>query len=185
MNFLTTLFIALGLALDAFAVAITLGITSSKPKLQDALTIAGFFGFFQAVMPLIGWSAGSLPENYIVTTDHWIAFTLLCLVGLHMIYESTREKSRRRDIDPFNIYVLLLLSVAESIDALAAGISFAFLDVAIVRTVLIIGCVTFLLSFVGYLIGDRVGRFLGKRVRVIGGIILIAIGVRILVEHLR
>ncbi len=185
MSLLTTLFIALGLALDAFAMAITLGVTSSKPKLQDALTIAGFFGFFQAVMPLIGWSAGSLPENYIAAYDHWIAFTLLCLVGLHMIHESTREKSRGRDTGPLDIYVLLLLSLAESIDALAAGISFAFLDVAIVRTVLTIGCVAFSLSFVGYFIGDRMGRFFGKRVRVIGGIILIAIGVRILVEHLR
>ncbi len=184
MSILTTLFIAFGLALDAFAVAVTTGIVSEKPRPQHALTIAIFFGFFQTIMPVVGWSAGSLLEDYIRNVDHWVAFAVLCLIGLHMIYESIRPEGGKREIDPFKILVLLLLSIATSVDALAAGISFAFLDVAILRTVLIIGFVTFLLSFIGYYIGDRMGHFFEKRVRMLGGVILIAIGIKILVEHL-
>lgn len=184
MSILTTLILAFGLALDAFAVAVAAGTTSSKPRAKQAFTIAGFFGVFQALMPLAGWSAGSWLENYIADYDHWVAFLLLCLIGLHMIYESLRQDRTKPGIDASNFVVLLLLSIATSIDALAAGISFAFLDVAIARTVVIIGIVTFFLSLIGFHLGDRMGHFFEKRVRMIGGLILIAVGTKILVEHL-
>jgi putative Mn2+ efflux pump MntP len=184
VSILTTLLLAVGLALDAFAVAVAAGATSSKPRAKQAFTIAGFFGLSQALMPLVGWSAGSVLEHYIVDYDHWVAFSLLCLIGVHMIYESIKLDRAKQGIDPRNFLVLLLLSVATSIDALAAGIGFAFLDVSIVSTVMIIGIVTFVLSFFGYHLGDRMGRFFEKKVRMIGGLILIAVGTKILVEHL-
>jgi putative Mn2+ efflux pump MntP len=143
-----------------------------------------FFGGFQAGMPVIGWAAGSLFKNAISGIDHWISFVLLCFIGLHMVYESLNTGPQRPGVNPLDTHVLVLLSIATSVDALAAGVSFAFLSVAIVRTALIIGIVTFLLSFAGYYLGDRLGAFFKKRIRIIGGIILVLIGVKILLEHI-
>lgn len=180
-----TFLMALGLALDAFSVAVVGGVVVKKPRLRHAVMIALFFGAFQAVMPVIGWAAGSLLTDFITGVDHWIAFLLLCLIGFHMIYESLKPIYKRNSYNPLNIRILLLLSVATSIDALAAGISFAFMEIAIIRSALIIGIVTFALSFTGYYIGDRIGRSFGNKVRILGGIILIGIGLKILIEHLR
>ncbi len=184
MNIYVTFLMAIGLALDAFAVAVSSGIVAVQVRARHALKIGVFFGLFQAGMPLIGWAAGSIFRNIINGIDHWVSFVLLCFIGLHMIYESLQSESQRPGTNPLDFQILLLLSVATSIDALAAGVSFALLDVAIVRTVIIIGTVTFLLSFVGYYLGDKLGVFFKARIRVIGGIMLILIGVKILIEHL-
>jgi len=180
-----TLLLALGLALDAFAVSVTCGISARHPKAGYALRIGALFGVFQTVMPLIGWQTGSLVGDFIAGIDHWVAFILLVAVGIHMIYESFASTRGGNEIDPADIRILLVLSVATSIDALAAGISFAFFDVAVLHTVFVIGIVTFCLSFIGYYLGKRIGLLFEKRVRILGGIILISIGVKILLEHLR
>jgi putative Mn2+ efflux pump MntP len=185
MNIYVTFFMAVGLALDAFAVAVSSGIVAERVRLRHALKVGVFFGLFQAVMPVIGWAAGSLFRNAISGIDHWVSFVLLCFIGLHMIYESLHTETQRSGINPLDLHILLLLSVATSIDALAAGVSLALLDVAIVRTSIIIGAVTFSLSFVGYYLGEKLGVFFKTRIRIIGGLMLILIGVKILIEHLR
>jgi putative Mn2+ efflux pump MntP len=185
MNLLITLFVAVSLALDAFAVAVTSGILVKETRLIHALKIGVFFGSFQGIMPMLGWLGGSFFKSFIAGVDHWIAFSLLCFIGIHMIYESVRVVHKERDRYPLGLGVLLLLSIATSIDALAVGIGFAFLEVAILRTGLVIGLVTFFLTFIGYYVGSRLGHFFANRVRIFGGIILIGIGVKILVEHLQ
>ena len=185
MNFLMTLFVAVSLALDAFAVAVTSGIVVKEAKLMHALKIAVFFGSFQGIMPILGWAGGFVFKNFIIAFDHWIAFSLLCLIGIHMIYESVSVEHRERGVNPLRLGVLLFLSVTTSIDALAVGIGLAFLKVPILRTSLTIGIVTFILTFVGYYVGNRLGHFFESRVRILGGIILIGIGAKILIEHLR
>jgi putative Mn2+ efflux pump MntP len=179
-----TFFLAVGLALDAFSVAVVSGVMVKKPRLRFALRIAFSFGLFQALMPVLGWAAGGLLSDFISGVDHWVAFLLLCLIGVHMIYESSRPVSSRNSFDPLNLKILFVLSVATSIDALAVGIGLAFIEIAILPTILIIGVVTFCLSLAGYYIGDRIGKLLGNRVRILGGIILIGIGLKILIEHL-
>ncbi len=170
--------------MDAFAVSITSGITIKRLHINHALKIALFFGLFQAFMPIIGWLAGLSLRDYISAIDHWIAFGLLSFIGCKMIYESITVQSNKKEINPLNVYVLLVLSVATSIDALAVGISFAFLKVSIVTPVIIIGTVTFLLSYLGVYIGDRIGHFFENKIEIAGGILLIGIGIKILVEGL-
>jgi len=184
MDILNITVIALGLAMDAFAVSITSGLTIKNLKIKYAFRIALFFGLFQAFMPLIGWLAGLSLKDFISGFDHWIAFWLLCFIGCKMIYESIKIESSEREINPLNVYVLLVLSVATSIDALAVGISFAFLMISIVTPIIVIGIVTFLLSFIGVFIGNRVGHFFEGKIESIGGLILIGIGIKILIEHL-
>lgn len=184
MDVLSILLIALGLAMDAFAVAISSGYMIKHIKTKNALTIAIFFGLFQAIMPIIGWLSGMTLRNFIAGFDHWIAFGLLCIIGGKMIYESFKLETTENKIDPLNIYVLFILSIATSIDALAVGLSLSFLKVAIALPAIIIGIVTFILSFLGVYIGNKVGHFFEKKIEVIGGLILIGIGIKILVEHL-
>ena len=184
MDAMTIIAIAFGLAMDAFAVSITSGITIKRLKINNALKIALFFGLFQAIMPLVGWLAGLSLKDFISEIDHWIAFGLLSFIGCKMIYESITVQSSKKEINPLNVYVLLVLSVATSIDALAVGISFAFLKVSIVTPVIIIGTVTFLLSYLGVYIGDRIGHFFENKIEIAGGILLIGIGIKILVEGL-
>jgi putative Mn2+ efflux pump MntP len=184
MDLTTIIFIAFGLSMDAFAVSIASGCTVKKLKIKYALKISVFFGLFQAFMPVIGWMAGLTLIDFISGFDHWIAFGLLCYVGGKMIYDSIKIDEDRKKIDPLNIYILLLLSIATSVDALAVGLSFAFLRVLIITPVVLIGVVTFILSFIGVIIGDRIGYFFEKRIELIGGLVLIGIGFRILLEHL-
>jgi len=184
MQMLTLLFIAVGLAMDAFAVSITSGLAIKKLHIKHAFTIAFAFGLFQAVMPMIGWLAGLSLRDFISGVDHWIAFGLLTTIGVKMIYESVKIGEDEKAIDPLNIYVLLVLSIATSIDALAVGVTFAFLKIFIATPAIIIGLVTFLFSFLGVYIGDRMGHFFENKIELIGGLILIAIGVKILLEHL-
>jgi putative Mn2+ efflux pump MntP len=135
-------------------------------------------------MPLVGWLAGLSLTEYISGIDHWIAFALLTFIGCKMIYESTRLKPNEKNINPLNFYVLLLLSIATSIDALAVGVSFAFLQVAIATPIIIIGTITFALSFLGVFIGDISGYLFENKIEIAGGLILIGIGTKILLEHL-
>lgn len=182
MTFVEILLIAIGLAMDAFAVSISCGLAVKQSRLNNALKIGIFFGGFQAGMPVIGWLLGVRLRNFICSVDHWIAFGLLLLIGCRMIYEAF--KSREKKMDFLDTHVLLLLSVATSIDALAVGVSFAFLDIFIVTPIIVIGIVTFILSFSGVFTATKFGQFFKNKIEIAGGLILIGIGIKILVEHL-
>ncbi len=183
MSWITIIFISFGLAMDAFAVSITSGMAIKPLRFGSALKIALFFGFFQALMPIIGWLAGVSLRGFISDIDHWLAFGLLCFIGSKMIYESFKLETSEKS-NPLDIYVIFILSIATSIDALAVGITFAFLNVSIITPVLAIGIVTFLVSFFGVFVGEKFGHFFEKKIEIVGGIILIGIGIKILVEHL-
>lgn len=169
--------------MDAVAVAIGMGLSIHTLRIQHGLIIGLFFGFFQSIMPVIGWAAGRSFQSVMMTADHWIAFALLTIIGLKMIYESIKIKSEEDDVKSLTIYSLFTLSVATSIDAFAIGISFAMLEMSIVTPIIIIGCITFILSFLGVGFGKHVGKLLPKKIEIVGGIVLIAIGIKILIEH--
>jgi putative Mn2+ efflux pump MntP len=175
--------IAVGLAMDAFAVSVTSGIAIRRLRVEHAVRIALFFGTFQAAMPVVGWLAGLGLSGYIASVDHWVAFGLLTLIGCKMLYEAFSLSPDERKSDPLSIQVLLVLSIATSIDALAVGMSFALLKVSIVTPALVIGAITFALSLLGVLLGGRLGGLFAKRAEIAGGLVLIAIGIRILIEH--
>jgi putative Mn2+ efflux pump MntP len=180
---ITILLIALGLAMDSFSVAIAHGLATKIFKITNALKIAAFFGFFQAFMPIVGWCAGVHILDLISDYDHWIAFFLLTFIGSRMIYESIRKESNTL-VSSLSIKVLLILSIATSIDALAVGLSLSLLNVPIIIPVIVTGVVTFSLSFFGVYLGGRFGRALKNRVESLGGAILVVIGLKILLEHL-
>lgn len=184
MNSITIIIIAVGLAMDAFVVSIVSGSTYRQLHVRHALRMAFFFGAFQAIMPLIGSLVGLTFRDYIAHCDHWIAFGLLVAVGGKMIYESFKIKSEGESSDPSNILGLLVLSVATSIDALAVGITLSLLAGSILAAAGVIGLVTFILSYLGVWIGKRFGHFFESKIEALGGVILIAIGVKILFEHL-
>lgn len=182
MDLLSILLIAAGLSMDAFAVSLSAGFALRCTAI-DAFKLAFFFGFFQFIMPVIGWAGAKRFSDLISNIDHWIAFFLLLLIGLKMIYESC-QKDEDRECLILNLQTLLTLAVATSIDALAVGISFAFLSVSILKPVIIIGLVTFLFSLAGVYIGKKSGHFFEKKMELIGGFILIIIGIKILAEHI-
>lgn len=180
---ITIILIAIALAMDSFSVAITRGFTNTKTKmLSEALKIGFFFGTFQAVMPIIGWLAGLGITDLVSGFDHWIAFGLLILIGTRMIYESLTLESKKI-ASSSSLKVLVMLSIATSIDALAVGLSLSFLEETILIPAIVIGIITFSLSFIGSYIGKKLGNY-SERIGVLGGLILILIGVRILLEHL-
>ena len=180
---ITTLLIAVALAMDSFSVSIANGLATKKIRAMNALKIGVFFGFFQAIMPVIGWYAGAHILDLIAEFDHWVAFILLALIGLRMIYESIKHESESI-IRSTSIKVLLVLSIATSIDALAVGLSLYVMNVSIVTLSIVTGVVTFVLSFCGVYIGSKFGCLLRNRVEALGGIILICIGLKIVLEHL-
>ena len=184
MDILSICLIALGLAMDAFAVSIARGFTINTSRVKNAFIIALSFGLFQAIMPVIGWASGSLIKDIIACIDHWIAFALLSFIGIKMIYESFNIKKKDKRIDALNLRILLILSIATSIDALAVGVTLSFLDITIIMPALIIGIITFSLSFLGVFIGNKFGHFFENKIEALGGIILIGIGIKILLEHL-
>jgi len=180
----TILFIAFGLAMDAFAVSISSGITIKRLRVGHAFTIAAFFGAFQAIMPGIGWLAGHGLKDLIVEIDHWIAFGLLSIIGCKMLYESRKMGYMEKKTDPLNIYVLLMLSVATSIDALAVGLTLSLLGISVLVAAVVIGLVTFALSFLGVYVGDKFGHVFENKIEIAGGLLLIGIGIKILIGHL-
>ncbi len=173
--------------MDAFAVAVSKGLSMRKIDYKASVIIAVFFGAFQALMPLIGYFAAVRFEKYIVAVDHWIAFGLLLIIGGKAIIEAIKEiRNGESQEEEFRLKwgELVILAIATSIDALAVGISFAFLSVSIWKSILIIGCTTLVLSFLGVMIGNRFGSKLKAKAEIAGGIILILIGLKILLEHL-
>lgn len=182
MDIFSMFFLAVGLAMDAFSVSITRGMIL-KCNFKYAFTIALFFGAFQALMPVAGWLAGEQLAVVVEVWAPWIAFFLLLLIGGKMIYEGFQEK----DDDVCRIFSLkdiLILSIATSIDAFAVGVTFAFLNTPILLPILIIGLVTFALSFLGVYLGKKVGHLFGNKIEILGGLILIGIGLKILLENL-
>ncbi|AYE35131.1 manganese efflux pump MntP [Clostridium septicum] len=201
MSFLSIFMMGIGLSMDAFAVALAKGMNLRKNLTKNAMKIAIFFGVFQGVMPLIGWWAGRYFESYIKSFDHWIAFILLGIIGGKMIYESVKGENEDdikcdeikeevsvdtniEENEELNNKNLIILAIATSIDALAVGVSFAFLSVNIAPAITIIGLITFTLCIIAVLIGKKIGGLLQKYAEIIGGVILILIGTKILIEHL-
>ena len=176
--------------MDCFAVSIASGIILKRARLRPMLVMAISFGFFQALMPLLGWIGASFFSHLIESIDHWIAFGILAFLGGRMIMESFKDEDCKHEYDPTSLKVVLALAVATSIDALAVGVSFAFLGIkqfsAILSPIGIIGFVSFALSMVGLMFGIRFGCGIARRLRaeLWGGIILVFIGTKILVEHL-
>jgi len=183
MDLLTIVLIAVGLAMDTFAVSIAKGIVINRQRRKFALLLGGFFGGFQMLMPVIGWLVGLSFQEIIMGVDHWIAFGLLAFLGSKMIYDGTKKVKEERE-EQLGLHLIVALAVATSIDALMVGLSFAFLKVPIIQPILIIGLVTFLLSITGFYFGCGLGRIFGNKIKIVGGLILIAIGLRILLEHI-
>jgi len=183
VSFISILIIAIGLGMDAFSVAISIGAVSRKVSLAPVLRLSASFGLFQFFMPLAGWLGGMTIADHIADFDHWIAFTLLLYVGGKMIHESFQGEEKVHPNDPTKGLTLLMLSVATSIDALAVGLSLAFLKTPILYPSIIIGVVAFIMTAMGMLFGEKLGKICGKRVEIVGGIILIGIGVKILFDH--
>ena len=181
MSALELFVIAVGLSMDAFAVSICKGLSVQQLKLKHILTVGIYFGGFQAMMPLIGYLLASSFQNLITSIDHWIAFILLSIIGFNMIKEAKEEE--KLDCS-FCLKVMLPLAVATSIDALAAGVTFAFLKVNILSAVLFIGIITFILSMIGIKCGNIFGSRFKSKAEIFGGIILILMGIKILLEHL-
>ena len=189
MGFLELALIGVGLSMDAFAVSVCKGLSMRKVDKKYMLVLAAFFGGFQALMPTLGWFLGSQFQTYITAIDHWIAFILLTLIGGKMILDVIKEKGENEEVCPddsvrIDLKEFFLLAVATSIDALAVGITFAFLQVKLASSVTIIGCITFCFTIAGVLIGNVFGTKFKDKATILGGVILIAIGVKILLEHL-
>lgn len=188
MSIVELLLVAIGLSMDAFAVSICKGLRMKKINLRHALIIALFFGGFQALMPLAGWFLGSRFDSYISSMDHWIVFALLSFIGGKMIYEALRFEGPTEDEgqhpDTLDVKELAVMAVATSIDALAVGISFAFLRVHIWSATAMIGAITFLVSLSGVCVGNFFGARFKERAEIAGGAILVLIGLKILLEHL-
>jgi len=188
MPALEILLIALGLSMDAFAVAIASGATMKRLHLPNALKMGLFFGGFQALMPVLGWGAGLSMRGFIAGWDHWIAFGLLLGVGGKMLYEAFQMKEEEEcggpKTCPFDTGTLTVLAIATSIDALAVGLTFSLLALSIIGPVLVIGLVTFFMSVAGVKIGSAGGHFFEHKMEAAGGFILIAIGLKILFGHL-
>lgn len=184
MNFATSLLIAIGLAMDAFAVSIGAGTGGLVRDLRSKLRLAFHFGLFQAGMAALGWLAGSTIQRWIIGLDHWLAFGLLAYVGVNMIRSGLGKGDEDNRRNPSKGATMVMLSFATSIDAMAVGLSLAMLSLPIITPAVIIGLVTFGLSIFGLLAGGKLGEKFGKRMEIIGGLILIGIGLRVLLGDL-
>lgn len=187
VGFVELFLIGVGLSMDAFVVSICKGLGMSRLNMRQAAVISLFFGGFQAFMPLIGWALGSQLTDFITPIDHWIAFGLLAFVGGKMLWDAFHEGDEDEGVqtdEKLDLKELLMLAIATSIDALAVGITFAFLQVAIVPSITIIGLTTFVISFAGVAVGHFFGARFEKPATIVGGVVLILIGVKILLEHL-
>ena len=185
MGIYTIFLIGIGLAMDAFSVSVTDGIILKKPRLSQSAKIALFFGGFQFLMPVLGYILGSAFARYITAFDHWLAFALLGFVGGKMIWEAFHEKDECDEIkNPLDTYTLFILAIATSIDALAVGITFATMAVSVLFASALIGIITFFICLLGVYLGSWFGNLLGNKAEIIGGLVLIGIGLKILIEHL-
>jgi len=185
MEFLSIFLIAIGLSADCFAVALSGSISMRTPSRLQVFRTSLAFGLFQGLMPVLGWLAGRTVVGLIGDYDHWVAFILLALVGSRMIWESFRSKDgRSKAIDITKGFLLLTLSVATSIDALAVGLTFAFMKINIALASSTIGVVAFVATVIGFLLGRKAGHLIGRRAEAIGGTILIGIGIKTLLEHI-
>jgi putative Mn2+ efflux pump MntP len=184
MDAITLTGLALALAMDAFAVALGTGAVLSRLTGRHLFRLGFHFGLFQALMPVIGWLAGLTIMQWVEAWDHWIAFSLLAIIGGRMIFEAFSDEEKTDDRDPTKGLSLVLLSIATSIDALAVGFSLSVIGVSIWMPALVIGLVAGVLTIAGMLLGGRIGNRWGSRVEIFGGLMLIAIGVKILIEHL-
>ncbi|MDP4290809.1 MAG: manganese efflux pump MntP family protein [Bacteroidota bacterium] len=183
VEFITIFLIAIGLCFDSFAVSVSSGLMMKHISFLQAMRISFSLAFFQGVMPLIGWFAGKRISDYLANYDHWIAFGLLLIIGIRMLLES-RKKDEDKTFNPLNIWYMIYMSLATSIDALIVGFSFAFINTNIYISILIIGTVTFISAMLGILFGKKAGILFGKKMEILGGLILIVIGFKILFEHL-
>ena len=184
MDLLSLLLLAVGLSMDAFAVSVCKGLAVGKVKAKHMCVVGAWFGGFQALMPTIGYLLGTKFEKYITAVDHWIAFVLLLLIGANMIREALSKSEPEEADASLSFKTMLLMAVATSIDALAVGITFAFLQVRIVPAALTIGATTFVISAIGVKVGSVFGLRYKKRAEIAGGVILCLLGVKILLEHL-
>lgn len=184
MDLLALWIISIGLAMDCFAVSLGVGTGNFKKDIRTFFRLSFHFGLFQGGMAFLGWLAGQTIVTYIAAYDHWIAFGLLAIVGAHMVVEGLDPECDDCPKDPTRGKMLVVLSVATSIDALAVGLSFAMIDVQILSAVLIIALGSVILSIIGLSLGNKLGVIFGKRMEVFGGVLLIGIGVRILLSHL-
>jgi putative Mn2+ efflux pump MntP len=186
MSYSAILLLAVGLAMDATAVSAARGFATARILPRHVLLVALFFGGFQALMPLLGWFIGSTVGRLVGDWDHWIAFALLGFIGAKMLWEAreTDESGTLKDKDLFGLHVMLALAIATSIDALAAGITLPMIGAPLLISVVTIGVTTALLSAAGLYAGRRFGALLGKRLDVLGGVVLIGLGVKILIDHL-
>ena len=184
MDAITLIGLALALAMDAFAVALGTGAVLSRLTGRHLFRLGFHFGLFQALMPVIGWLAGQTIIQWVSAWDHWIAFSLLAIIGGRMIYEALSDEEKTEDRDPTRGLSLVMLSIATSIDALAVGFSLSVIGISIWMPSLVIGLVAGVLTIIGMLLGGRIGDRWGARVEVFGGLVLIAIGIKILIEHL-
>ena len=176
--------IGISLAMDAFAVSICKGLTIKKSIIKKGIIIGIYFGIFQGLMPLTGYTLGNTFEKLITGIDHWIVLIFLSVIGFNMIKDSLKKEKENYD-DKIDLKTMIPFAIATSIDALAVGITFSFLKVNIISTVLLIGIITFIICFIGVIIGSKFGNKYEKKSQIVGGIILILIGIKILLEHLQ
>jgi putative Mn2+ efflux pump MntP len=185
VSFRSILLLAAGLAMDATAVAAARGLAATEIRARHVALIASFFGGAQALMPLLGWAIGQSVGAYVAAWDHWIAFALLAVIGGKMVWESRgAAEPDAGGADPFRLRVLCVLAIATSIDAFAVGVTLPMLGAPLALSVVTIGVTTAALSVLGLLAGRRFGAILGRRVELVGGLVLVALGVKILVDHL-
>lgn len=185
MELITLILLSIGLSVDSFAVSVSTGVIISEITFRKATRVAFSLAFFQAFMPLIGWFIGTRIELFVVSFDHWLAFGLLAIIGGKMIFESLKthhEEGKKQN--PLELKVLFGISLATSIDALVVGISFGFIKVDLWLATFIIGFTTFVFSMLGILFGKKIGGQFGKKMEIVGGIVLILIGAKILMDHL-
>ena len=183
MSIIAIFFTSLALAMDAFAVSLSIGIKEKGNRIKTAITVGAYFGIFQGIMPLIGWLLGVNFSDYIIKFDHWIAFVLLTIIGGRMIYEAVKANDEDEIKYELTMKIMILLAIATSIDALAIGVSFAFLSVNIILAVALISIITFITCFFGVITGKSLSKIVGNKAEIAGGIILIFIGIKILLEH--
>ena len=185
MNPISLVFLALAMSTDAFAAAIGKGSSLHKPRFSEALRTGLIFGVIEAITPLIGWGIGQVATQYVENWDHWIAFTLLLILGLHMIYNGIKhDEEEEEKPDSHSFMILAITAVATSIDALAVGVGLAFVDVNILIAAAAIGLATTVMVTIGVMLGRVLGTVVGKRAEIVGGIVLMLVGATILYEHL-